>query len=328
MSAPLLQVEGLSLSYGAVPALQDVSFELARGESLVIVGESGSGKSSLALAVMRLLPRTARLAGRLRFMEADGTARELTEADAATLQRLRGKDIGMIFQEPMTSLNPVHRVGEQIIEAMRFHQPAPRAVLHARGLELLTHLGVPEPARRMETFPHELSGGLRQRVMIAIALACDPALLIADEPTTALDVTIQAQILVLLKRLRAERSMALLFITHHLGVAREVADRILVLYAGQAMEEGPAAAVIAAPLHPYTRALLQSVPRLGMSKNTLTLPAIAGMVPDASALPPGCVFAPRCPLFLPGLCDVARPPMSPVAPGRSVRCVRAGEVPA
>ena len=325
MTEPLLRVEALSLAYGAVPALQDVSFTLARGESLVVVGESGSGKSSLALAVMRLMPRTARLAGRMRFTQGEGPPIELTEADAAALQRLRGKDIGMIFQEPMTSLNPVYRVGEQIIEAMRFHQPAPRTTLHTRALELLTHLGVPEPARRMEAFPHELSGGLRQRVMIAIALACDPALLIADEPTTALDVTIQAQILILLKRLRAERHMALLFITHHLGVAREVADRILVLYAGQAMEEGPAGAVIAAPLHPYTRALLQSVPRLGMTKNTLTLPAIPGMVPDPASLPPGCVFAPRCPLFVPGLCDAERPPMAPMGPGRSVRCVRAGE---
>jgi peptide/nickel transport system ATP-binding protein len=329
MSDPsaLLEMEDLSLFYGQVPALDHVSLRLARGESLVVVGESGSGKSTLALAVMRLLPRTAHVAtGRIGFTDAARTRHDLTTADAATLQRLRGREMGMIFQEPMTSLNPVYRVGEQITEALRYHENLPRAALRRRAADLLGHLGVPDPERRMEAYPHELSGGLRQRVMIAIALACNPSLLIADEPTTALDVTIQAQILSLLNQLRAERGMALLFITHHLGVAREVADRILVLYAGRAVEEGPVADVIASPLHPYTRALLQSVPRLGMTKDSFTLPAIGGAVPDPSNPPPGCAFGPRCPAFRPGLCDAAQPPLASIAPGRAVRCVRAGEL--
>jgi len=327
MSLPLLSVADLSLAYGAMPALDQVSLSLARGESLVILGESGSGKSSLGLAVMRLLPPTARItAGSIRFAAGDGTCPELTAADEAHLQRLRGREIGTIFQEPMTSLNPVHRIGNQIIEALRFHETLPRRAARARATALLAHLGVPEPQRRMDAFPHELSGGLRQRVMIAIALVCNPSLLIADEPTTALDVTIQAQILDLLKRLRGERGMALLFITHHLGVAREVADRILVLYAGRVVEEGPAAAVIAQSLHPYTRALLQSVPRLGMNKNEMTLPAIAGAIPDPAHLPPGCAFSPRCPAFRPGLCDAAPPPMSAFGGNRSARCFRAAEL--
>ncbi len=326
-ASALLDVDDLSLFYGHVPALDHVSLRLARGESLVVVGESGSGKSTLALAVMRLLPRTAHVAsGRIRFIGADRAAHDLTTAGARELQHLRGREIGMIFQEPMTSLNPVHRVGDQITEALRYHETLSRAALHQRAVSLLGHLGVPEPERRMEAYPHELSGGLRQRVMIAIALACNPSLLIADEPTTALDVTIQAQILSLLKQLRAERGMALLFITHHLGVAREVADRILVLYAGRAVEEGPVADVIARPLHPYTRALLQSVPRLGMNKEDFTLPAIGGTVPDALNPPPGCAFGPRCPAFRPGLCDTAQPPLTPMGPGRSVRCVRAAEL--
>ncbi len=327
MSEPLLAVDDLSLAYGEVPALRHVSLSVGRGESLVIVGESGSGKSSLGLAVMRLLPRTARItSGAIRFRGRDGAITELAAADAASLQRLRGREIGMIFQEPMTSLNPVYRIGEQIIEALRTHEVLPRAAARERAAALLAHLGVPEAARRMEAFPHELSGGLRQRVMIAIALVCNPSLLIADEPTTALDVTIQAQILELLKRLCRERGMALLFITHHLGVAREVAQRILVLYAGRVVEVGPAAAVIARPLHPYTRALLQSVPRLGANKNQTILPAIGGAVPDSAHLPPGCAFAPRCPAFVPGLCDRAPPPLSAFGTERSVRCFRAWEL--
>ncbi|MGH7077836.1 MAG: ABC transporter ATP-binding protein [Acetobacteraceae bacterium] len=327
MSETLLAVENLSLSYGRLPALQGVSLSLRRGESLVIVGESGSGKSSLGLAVMRLLPPTAAItSGSIRFLGPNGASVELATADAACLQRLRGKEIGMIFQEPMTSLNPVMRIGEQIVEALRYHEVLPRAEARLRAQRLLTHLGVPEAARRMEAFPHELSGGLRQRVMIAIALICNPSLLIADEPTTALDVTIQAQILDLLRRLRGERGMALMFITHHLGVAREVADRILVLYAGRAVEVGPAAEVIASPLHPYTRALLLSVPRLGMNKNDAILPAIGGAVPDAANLPPGCAFAPRCPAFLPGLCDRLVPPESRFGPDRTVACFRAAEL--
>ncbi|MDA8051547.1 MAG: ABC transporter ATP-binding protein [Rhodospirillales bacterium] len=327
MNRSLLSVEDFSLSYGAVPALHQVSIRIARGESLVIVGESGSGKSSLGLAVMRLLPRTARMTtGTIRFLASDGTSHELTTTDATILQRLRGKEIGMIFQEPMTSLNPVYRIGDQITEAIRFHEALPRTAARDRAVALLAHLGIAEPERRMAAFPHELSGGLRQRVVIAIALVCNPSLLIADEPTTALDVTVQAQILDLLKRLRGERGMALLFVTHHLGVAREIADRILVLYAGRAVEEGPAAAVIAHPLHPYTRALLQSVPRLGMNKDEMTLPAIGGAVPDPAQVPHGCAFAPRCPSFRSGLCDAAPPPVTTFGENRSVRCFRAAEL--
>jgi len=327
MTAPLLTVEDLSLSYGAVPALARVSFRLGRGERLVIVGESGSGKSSLALAVMRLLPRQARFTGgAIRFRAADGAVQDLATAGPEALRRLRGREIGMVFQEPMTSLNPVYRIGDQVIEALRFHAAIPRAVARARAVALLGHLGVPDPERRMDAFPHELSGGLRQRAMIAIALVCNPALLLADEPTTALDVTIQAQILDLLRRLSAERGMALLFITHHLGVAREVADRILVLYAGRAVEEGPAEAVIARPLHPYTAGLLRSVPRLGMTKDDGALPAIGGAVPDPAQLPPGCAFGPRCPAFRPGLCNAGEPAVSEPFAGRLVRCFRAAEL--
>jgi oligopeptide transport system ATP-binding protein len=327
MISSLLAVADLSLSYDAVPALDHVSFRLGRGESLVIVGESGSGKSSLALAVMRLLPPQARFAaGAIRFRAADGVVHDLATAEADTLRRLRGKEIGMIFQEPMTSLNPVYRVGDQIIEALRFHESVPRAAARARAVALLGHLGVPDPEHRMEAFPHELSGGLRQRAMIAIALICNPGLLIADEPTTALDVTIQAQILDLLRRLSAKRGMALLFITHHLGVARAIADRILVLYAGRAVEEGPAAAVIARPLHPYTAGLLRSVPRLGMTKDQAALSPIGGTVPDPVRLPPGCTFGPRCPAFRPGLCDAAEPPVSEPVVGHRVRCFRATEL--
>ncbi len=323
----LLSVENLSLLYGSVPALVGISFRIERGERLVIVGESGSGKSSLALAVMRLLPRQARVtAGAIRFRAADGMVHELAAAGAAALRELRGKEIGMVFQEPMTSLNPVYRVGDQIIEALRFHESVPRAKARARAVALLGQLGVPDPERRMEAFPHELSGGLRQRAMIALALVCNPALLLADEPTTALDVTIQAQILDLLRRQSIERGMALLFITHHFGVAREVADRILVLYAGRAVEEGPAAAVIARPLHPYTAGLLRSVPRLGMTKDEAALPTIGGGLPDPAHLPPGCVFSPRCPAFRPGLCDEAEPPVTEPEAGRRVRCFRAAEL--
>jgi oligopeptide transport system ATP-binding protein len=327
MTVPLLAVEDLSLSYGAVPALAHVSFSLGRGERLVVVGESGSGKSSLALAVMRLLPRQARFTGgAIRFRAADGTVHDLVTASPAAHRRLRGKEIGMVFQEPMTSLNPVYRIGDQVIEALRFHEAVPRAEARARAVALLGHLGVPDPERRMDAFPHELSGGLRQRAMIAIALVCNPALLLADEPTTALDVTIQAQILDLLRRLSDERGMALLFITHHLGVAREVAERILVLYAGRAVEEGPTGAVITRPLHPYTAGLLRSVPRLGMTKDDEALAAIGGAVPDPAQLPPGCAFGPRCTAFRPGLCDAAEPPVSEPAAGRKVRCFRAVEL--
>ncbi|MGH7068556.1 MAG: ABC transporter ATP-binding protein, partial [Acetobacteraceae bacterium] len=261
MSAALLAVADLSLAYGRVPALQHVSLSVARGESLVIVGESGSGKSSLGLAVMRLLPPTARLlGGSIRFLGPRGASVELTTADAAQLQHLRGKEIGMIFQEPMTSLNPVIRIGDQIVEALRFHETLPRSRARERAVALLTHLGVPEAVRRMEAFPHELSGGLRQRVMIAIALVCNPSLLIADEPTTALDVTVQAGILRLLERLRRENDLAVILITHDLGVMSAIADRISIFYAGRVVESGVREDVLQRPRHPYTRSLLDALP--------------------------------------------------------------------
>jgi peptide/nickel transport system ATP-binding protein len=326
---PVLEVDGLAVRFaadnGPVAAVNGVSFALARGETLALVGESGSGKSVTSLAVMRLLPPppVCEVTGTVRLAEPGGAMRELLGLPAEAMCRVRGDRISMIFQEPMTSLNPVLPVGEQIAEAIRFHQGASRRTALAAAAELMDRVGIPEARKRLASYAHHLSGGQRQRVMIAMALACDPEVLIADEPTTALDVTVQAQILDLLRRLQERTGMAIIFITHNLGVVAEVADRVLVMYAGRAVEEAEVGALFRRPLMPYTTGLLGSVPRLpgaGGARGRLT--AIPGNVPDPLHLPPGCSFHPRCTEAKSGLCDQAVPPAEEAEAGHRVRCLR------
>ena len=313
---------------GWIRPVNDVSFTLAPGETLGIVGESGSGKTMLALALMGLEPRGAHLLGEawLRPRATNGNrpatpdGDNLLTAERSKMWALRGGEIAMIFQEPMTALDPVLRIGAQIEEAIRAH--APRLThdeVRRRAIESLERAAVPEPARRSHQYPHELSGGLRQRAMIAMALACGPRVLIADEPTTALDVTVQKQIIELLAALRRELQLSMLFITHDFGVVAQIADRVAVMYAGRVVEEGPAADVLRHPQHPYTEGLLRAAPRLAREK----LVAIPGMVPALSALPPGCAFGPRCARHV-AECDAAVPELihaSGTAETHRARCI-------
>ncbi len=328
MTGTLLEVSSLTVGFAArdsvLPVVRDLSFSLHRGETLVIVGESGSGKSVTCLALMGLLPRPAGriLGGGIRLACKDGMARDLARLDQHGMQRIRGAEIAMIFQEPMTSLNPVYTIGEQIIEALQFHETLSSRAARARAVEMLALLGIPDPSARLDTYPHQLSGGMRQRAMIGMALACRPALLLADEPTTALDVTVQAQIIDLLRRLQRELGMAMIFVTHNLGVAGEIADRVLVMYAGQCVESGPREPVFASPRLPYTMGLMQAVPRLGLDRSTGPLATIPGSVPDLAHLPAGCAFHPRCGFFRPALCDVRPPPLEPCGEQHEVRCLR------
>jgi peptide/nickel transport system ATP-binding protein len=313
--APLLEVRDLRVSFateaGELPAVRGASLRLAPGETLALVGESGSGKSVTALALLRLVPPPGRIvSGAVRFR-----GRDVLALDAAGLQALRGREIAMIFQEPMTSLNPVFRVGDQIGEVLRVHRGADAASARRAAVELLARVRIPDPARRAEQYPHELSGGMKQRAMIAMALACDPALLVADEPTTALDVTIQTQILELLRALQRETGMAVLLITHSLGVVARFAQRVAVMYAGEVVEEAPVRELFRAPGHPYTRALLRALPRPGARGR---LEAIEGTVPAPQDLPPGCAFSARCREAL-ARCADEPPPVTGVA-GRPVRC--------
>jgi len=322
--APLLEVRDLSIEFateaGRVRAVDSLDLRVAPGEVLGLVGESGSGKSVTALAIMSLLPQPAArvVSGSIRF-----AGEELLHLDRAALRRLRGAALSMIFQEPMTSLNPVLTVGHQMTETITTHERLGLRAARERAIELLAKVGIPAPARRMAEYPHRLSGGTRQRVMIAMALACGPRLLIADEPTTALDVTIQAQILDLLRSLQSEFRMAVLLITHNLGVVAEFADRLTVLYAGRAMEVGPVEQVFAFPAHPYTSGLLASMPPLERRVRRLT--AIPGVIPSGTALPPGCRFAPRCRHTRPE-CNEAVPELSVTAPARASACMRYGEI--
>ncbi|MFN8723316.1 MAG: ABC transporter ATP-binding protein [Rhodospirillales bacterium] len=296
-------------------AVDDGRFRVARGATVGIVGESGSGKSVTALAIMGLLPRQGATAtGRIAF---DGL--DLLTQPEAVLRDLRGDRIAMIFQEPMTSLNPSFRVGDQIVEAIRRHRGGTAAAARARALEMLRRVRIPAPERRIDDYPHRLSGGMRQRVMIAMALACDPQLLIADEPTTALDVTIQAQILHLLRRLREETGAAVVMITHDLGVVAETCDEVVVMYAGQVVETAPVAAIFRAPQHPYTVGLLGALPRIDRRAERLAV--IPGTVPAPSDVPSGCRFAPRCPFRVDRCAEP--PPLVEVTPGQSSRCWRA-----
>jgi len=305
---------------GVVRAVDGVSFAIARGETLAVVGESGSGKSVTALSVLRLIPSPpGRIAGgRIRFR-----GRDLLALSEPEMRSIRGHEISMIFQEPMTSLNPVYTCGDQIAEVLVLHEKLGRAAARARAVELLRRVGIPSPETRVDEYPHQMSGGMRQRVMIAMALACRPALLIADEPTTALDVTIQAQILELLKSLRAELGMAVLLITHDLGVVAETADRVAVMYAGQVVEYADVRTIFRRTRHPYTAGLLASLPRLGAESTRLRV--IPGTVPDPARFPPACRFHPRCPIAV-ERCRVEMPLLRDVGSGHLARCHRAEEI--
>jgi peptide/nickel transport system ATP-binding protein/oligopeptide transport system ATP-binding protein len=318
----LLSIEGLTVAFrterGETTAIEDVSLSIEPGEILGVVGESGSGKSVTALSVMGLLPEPAArvVAGRVVF-----EGQVLTGMAEHRLRRLRGPGIGMVFQEPMTSLNPVFSIGEQITETLAAHGERSGAKRRERAVEMLERVGIPSASRRLGDYPHQLSGGQRQRVMIAMALACSPRLLIADEPTTALDVTIQAGILDLVLDLRDQLGMAVLVITHNMGVIAEVADRVAVMYAGRVVEQAPVEALFATPGHPYTRALLGCVPALDDERPRLA--AIPGSLPDPRARPPGCRFGPRCGLHL-AACDAAVPPLLPLGTAHEAACIRLG----
>ena len=318
----LLEVKNLQTHFftraGVVRSVDGVSFHLDRGELLGLVGESGCGKSVTALSVMRLVAPPGKIVGGEIWFDGE----DLRAASENRMREIRGDDIAMIFQDPMTSLNPVYTVGEQIAEALRLHRKLSRRDARAAAVEAMQEVAIPDPARRADDYPHQLSGGMRQRVMIAMALACDPKLLIADEPTTALDVTIQAQILELLDGLRKSRELAVLLITHDLGVVAEVADRVAVMYTGRIVEESPVAELFARPKMPYTEGLLKSVPKLtaGEAGKVERLQTIEGTVPKPTDLPPGCHFAPRCTYREPR-CTVGRIPLYELEGGVKVRCV-------
>jgi len=320
---PLLEVDDLQTTFivgegQQVRAVDGVSFAVKAGETLAIVGESGSGKSVTSLSIMRLLPkrvgRISRGAIRLR-------GKDMVTLSDKEMRAIRGNDIGMIFQEPMTSLNPVQTIGTQIAEVVMQHERLPKARAHERAVEMLELVGIPEPARRAQQYPHQMSGGMRQRAMIAMALSCEPSVLIADEPTTALDVTIQAQILDLMRTLQAKLGMAIVFITHDLGVVAEMANRVVVMYAGQVVETGTVEEIFTKPLMPYTSGLMQSIPRMGEYEEKTRLQTIPGYVPLLTKLPGGCRFRTRC-AFAQDRCAAAEPPLEVLDSGRSVRCVR------
>ncbi len=299
---------------GVVPAVDGVNLHVNKGETLGIVGESGCGKSVTSLSVMRLIPNPP---GKITGGELLFGGRDLLRLPESEMRRIRGNEIAMIFQEPMSSLNPVFTIGDQIAEAIELHQGLSHREAIARAIEMLRLVGIPVPERRVHEYPHQLSGGMRQRVMIAMALSCNPKLLIADEPTTALDVTIQAQILELMKKLRQELGMAIMLITHDLGVVAEMCERVVVMYAGRVVEEGDVISIFKDPLHPYTEGLLQSVPRLDESRERLHV--IAGVVPNPLHMPGGCRFHPRCPYTI-DLCRTDEPKLEPAGSGRAVAC--------
>jgi peptide/nickel transport system ATP-binding protein len=319
----LLEVRDLRTQFvmpqGPVTVVDRVSFDLAAGETLAVVGESGCGKSVTALSLLRILPEPqGRVVGG--SVRLDG--RDLLGLSEDDMRGVRGDAIAMIFQEPMTSLNPVRTIGDQIIEALRAHRALSRRDAREQSVELLTRVRIPDARKRLDEYPHRLSGGMRQRVMIAMALACRPKLLIADEPTTALDVTIQAQILSLLRHLQEELGMAIMLITHNLGVVASMASRVVVMYAGRIVEEAPVDDLFAWPLHPYTEGLLGATPRLDIGVAPHRLADIPGIVPPLDALPPGCAFAPRCPRVM-DVCRTERPPLLPTGAGRRAACFAA-----
>ncbi len=316
---PLVSIRDLKVDFDGVPALRGLSLDIAPGEAVGMVGESGCGKSVTWLAALGLLPAKARISGSVRL---GGT--ELVNAPVSTLESVRGRRVAMIFQDPASALNPVHRVGKQVEEALRLHRGLRGASARAEARRLFDQVGIPDAGRRLDAWPHELSGGQNQRVMIAMALAGQPEMLVADEPTTALDVTIQAQILELLDAIRREQNMALVLISHDLGVVAETCDRVLVMYAGQVVERAPARALFEAPAHPYAQGLLAALPPLEGPRERLS--AIPGQVPDPLRMPPGCAFAPRCPKAGPD-CDAALPALRALEPARSAACLRPAHAP-
>ncbi|MBP0445862.1 ABC transporter ATP-binding protein [Roseomonas sp. SSH11] len=326
-AAPLLQAEGLSVAFqgakGWMTAVEDISFALAQGETLALVGESGSGKSVTAMAVARLHAGAAgtRATGRLRWRGAGGDAADLLLLQGEALRRVRGREIAVVFQDPGSALDPLFTIGDQIAETLRHLRGLGRREAAGKAVALLGLVGIPDPARRAGEYPHQLSGGMRQRAVIALALAGEPRLLIADEPTTALDVTIQAQIVDLLRDLQEREGMAMIFVSHDLGLVAGLAHRICVLYAGQVVEEGPAAEVLATPRHPYTRALLDCIPSLEGEPPR----GIPGLMPNPLAPPPHCRFADRCAMAV-AACREAPVPLLDAAPGRRSRCIRWEEV--
>lgn len=326
----LLCVRDLSVAFGrrSVPVVHDVSFDIDAGEVVALVGESGSGKSTVAQAIMGLLDAgTSAVTGKVMLERKADAAVDLASLPERVMRRVRGNEVAMIFQEPMTSLDPIYKVGDQIAEALAVHGKAGAAARKAEAQRLLHILGVPSPERTVERYPHELSGGMRQRVMIAMAISCQPRLLIADEPTTALDVTIQAQIVDELRELQRRTGMAILFITHDLGLVSEIADRVLVMYAGRIVESGPVADVFAAPRMPYTAGLLRSRPKIGGRRSGAgRITPIPGSAPNPYALPNGCAFNPRCGFTIESCRTNELPPLVAAGPGRMVRCRRWSEI--
>jgi len=318
VSAAVIDVRNLKTHivtrWGTIKAVDDVSFTVAPGETLGLVGESGSGKSMTCLSILRLVPRpAARIVGGAVILDGE----DLLEKSEREMQRIRGRRVAMILQDPMSSLNPVFSVGMQVREPLAGYHGLSGRALRSRAVDLLASVGISSPASRLAAFPHQLSGGMRQRVVGAMAIAAPPRLLIADEPTTSLDLTIQAQYLRLLEELQEHYRLAMIFVTHNLGIVAKMCDHVAVMYAGRIVEAGPVEEIFRAPLHPYTRALLESVPRLGESAEWLT--AIEGQPPDLAALPRGCAFAPRCPRVM-DRCRAEEPPELAIAPGHSTRC--------
>jgi peptide/nickel transport system ATP-binding protein len=318
---PLLSVRNLKTCFkaegGEFTALEGVSFSIEAGRTLGLVGESGCGKSVTSLSIMGLLPKGQ---GRVAEGEIEFDGIDLLNLPASEMQRLRGNRMAMIFQEPMSSLNPAFTVGDQLIEGIRRHRGLGRSAARDHAIEMLRRVRIPSPERRIDEYPHKLSGGMRQRVMIAMALSCEPKLLIADEPTTALDVTIQAQVLDLMRTLREQTGTAIMLITHDLGVIAELADEVVVMYAGRVVERASVAALFAEPQHPYTIGLLGSIPKLHEQQSRLA--AIEGQVPAAGVALPGCRFAPRCP-FAEDACNTAEPPLREITEGHFAACIRA-----
>jgi oligopeptide transport system ATP-binding protein len=316
---PLLEIDNLSTHYVSsqgtrvVRAVDNVSLRVSAGETVGIVGESGSGKSTLALSILRVLPPAAQIVSGQMWFEGE----DLVRKSDVEMRHVRGKRIAMILQDPMASLNPLFNIGNQVAEPIRVHEGADRTTAWRRARELLKAVRIPSPETRVRQFPHEMSGGMRQRIVGAIGISCEPRLLIADEPTTSLDLTIQAQYLNLLRDLQREHGLALIFITHNLGIVAKMCDQLVVMYAGRVVESGPVSQVFNTPAHPYTQALLNAIPRMGDSRQRLT--AIDGQPPDLSHMPKGCAFAARCPIVM-SRCRNEAPPTSNLAPGRTVRC--------
>jgi oligopeptide/dipeptide ABC transporter ATP-binding protein len=339
---PLIEVKNLKtyfyLDEGTVRAVDGADFDIAQGETLGVVGESGCGKSVTARSIMRIVAKPGKIIDgqilyhRHRFSHGNGSGKEMVDLttlhpQSDEMRYIRGGEIAMVFQEPMTSLSPVHTVGNQIAEVITLHQRVSKEEAWEKAIEMLAFVGMPLPNRTIQQYSYELSGGMRQRAMIAMALSCHPSLLIADEPTTALDVTTEAQILRLMRRLQDELGMAIMYITHNLGVVAQMTENVVVMYMGKVVEQAPVDAIFHNPGHPYTRALLQSIPRLGQKTlERRRLASIRGMVPDPYALPTGCTFHPRCSAMVHGICDQAEPQLVEIEPGHKVRCARCGDI--